>query len=259
MVTADEGLAARVRTFISHGMVREPDQLKAPSPGPWYYEQQELGYNYRITDIQCALGTSQMSRLEGFVDRRRHLARLYEERLASLDAVELNDPGPDGSVSAYHLFGILLDFEGLGTTRAEVMQGLRERCIGTQVHYIPYRLSPTTGPATTPRPHRRRRVLPPDPPSPCSPPWKTGTWTGCATRSRRSSPSRRPPDRAPPGAGGSGLQEHLGRPSSRPSKMRYPWAASQGIRWETMATRCAPPAPARAPAGCAREIGRRGR
>lgn len=142
VVTADEGLAARVRTFISHGMVREPDQLKAPSPGPWYYEQQELGYNYRITDIQCALGTSQMNRLEGFVARRRHLARLYEERLASLDAVEINDPGPDGSVSAYHLFGILLDFEGLGTTRAEVMQGLRERSIGTQVHYIPVPAQP---------------------------------------------------------------------------------------------------------------------
>ena len=83
-----------------------------------------------------------VGRLEGFVARRRHLARLYEERLAPLAAVEINDPGPDGSVSAYHLFGILLDFEALGTTRAAVMQGLRERSIGTQVHYIPVPAQP---------------------------------------------------------------------------------------------------------------------
>lgn len=142
VVTSDDELAARVRTFISHGMVREPERLESPSPGPWYYEQQDLGYNYRITDIQCALGTSQMARLEGFVERRRHLARLYEARLAEHSAVELNDPGPDGSESAYHLFGVLIDFEGLGTTRAAVMEGLRERGIGTQVHYIPVPAQP---------------------------------------------------------------------------------------------------------------------
>ena len=137
IVTNNAVRAARLRRFISHGMVRDADELEHPSEGPWYYEQQELGFNYRITDVQCALGSSQLSKLPQFVERRRELAGLYDERLASLAEVRPVDKGSDGSESAYHLYAVLIDYEALGTTRAAVMDGLRSHGIGYQVHYIP--------------------------------------------------------------------------------------------------------------------------
>ena len=118
-------------------MARDADALQRTSPGPWYYEQHELGFNYRLTDVQCALGVSQLSKLGRFVDRRRELAARYDRLLADVPSVEPVDPGPDGSESAYHLYAVLVDFDGVGRSRAEVMQGLRARGIGTQVHYIP--------------------------------------------------------------------------------------------------------------------------
>ncbi|MEM9383385.1 MAG: UDP-4-amino-4,6-dideoxy-N-acetyl-beta-L-altrosamine transaminase, partial [Planctomycetota bacterium] len=137
VVTNDPERAARLRRFASHGMVRDASALEHPSPGPWYYEQQELGFNYRLTDVQCALGISQLAKLGRFVERRRALAARYDRLLADLPSVEPVDPGPDGSESAYHLYAVLVDFEGIGRSRAQVVQALRERGIGTQVHYIP--------------------------------------------------------------------------------------------------------------------------
>lgn len=137
VMTNDEELERRLRRFICHGMERDPAHLEAPSPGPWSYEQAELGFNYRITDIQCALGTSQLAKLDGFVARRRELAARYDRLLEGVDAVAPIGRGPAASNSAYHLYEVLIDFAALGTTRAAVMDALRALGIGTQVHYIP--------------------------------------------------------------------------------------------------------------------------
>jgi len=134
----DPALERFLRRFRNHGMRK--DELRNPSPGPWYYEQHGLGHNLRMTDMQAALGTSQLGKLPGFVARRRALAARYDERLASLDGVEpVTGSGGD---SAYHLYSVLLDFERFGVSRAELMARLREVKIGTQVHYIPVPMQP---------------------------------------------------------------------------------------------------------------------
>ena len=108
--------------------------------GPWYYEQLELGYNYRMTDIQAALGASQLGKLEGFAQRRRALADLYDEALRDLPLRALaRDPA---GVSGWHLYMIRLKLEEIGKTRREVFESLRAQGIGVNVHYIPVHLQP---------------------------------------------------------------------------------------------------------------------
>lgn len=142
ITTEDAALYERLTTFRSHGMVREASRLSVPSPGPWYYEQHELGYNYRLTDLQCALGLSQLGKLEGFLARRRALAARYDALLEGVAHVRPAGRGPEGAESAWHLYAVLIDFEAAGLSRAEVMGQLRERGIGTQVHYIPVSQQP---------------------------------------------------------------------------------------------------------------------
>ena len=137
IMTNDEHLEVKLRRFRSHGMVHDEAALEREKPGPWYYEQQVLGYNYRITDIQCALGVSQLRKLDGFLAKRRALAARYDTLLDGFDGVVPVAKGNYESESAYHLYAVLIDFAGLGTTRAAVMEQLRARNIGTQVHYIP--------------------------------------------------------------------------------------------------------------------------
>lgn len=133
--THDPELAEAMRVFRSHGMVRE--HLREPSPGPWYYEQQTLGFNYRITDLQCALGLSQLAKLPRFLARRRELAARYDGKLSGLEHVRPVAEGTRDTVSAYHLYAVLIDFAAVGIDRAAVMHRLRERGVLTQVHYIP--------------------------------------------------------------------------------------------------------------------------
>jgi perosamine synthetase len=140
ITTNDDGLAEAMRVFRSHGMVR--DQLRHPSPGPWYYEQHTLGFNYRITDLQCALGISQMAKLPRFLTRRRELAARYEHALTELEHVRPVAEGTRATLSAYHLYSVLIDFEAAGISRAAVMTGLREVGVLTQVHYIPVPAQP---------------------------------------------------------------------------------------------------------------------
>jgi dTDP-4-amino-4,6-dideoxygalactose transaminase len=137
-----DDLRDRMAKFRSHGMTREPAEFQTPSPGPWYYEQQSLGFNYRLTDIQAALGSSQLRKLGAFVARRRALAASYDARLAELPAVRPVTRGDASKGSAFHLYSVLIDFDAVGVERAELMARLRERGIGTQVHYIPVPMQP---------------------------------------------------------------------------------------------------------------------
>ena len=124
VTTNDDALAARLRVFRNHGMVKEP------SHGGWYYELSGTGFNYRLTDVQAALGTSQLGKLERFVARRRALADRYRALLVDAP-LELPPAPPDGFTHAYHLFPIRV------ADRRRVYDELRAAGIGVQVHYVP--------------------------------------------------------------------------------------------------------------------------
>lgn len=139
-LTNNELLAQRMGLFRSHGITREASQMLGESDGPWYYQQIELGFNYRMTELQAALGISQMNRLEQFIHERRRLAREYDSLLSSLP-IQLPYQHPD-SVSAYHLYPICINEQSLGVSRKEVFEKLRAFNIGVNVHYIPVHLQP---------------------------------------------------------------------------------------------------------------------
>jgi UDP-4-amino-4,6-dideoxy-N-acetyl-beta-L-altrosamine transaminase len=139
-VTNDLKLAERMRLLRSHGTTRDPNRMTGLSDGAWYYQQIELGYNYRMTDLQAALGSSQMKRIGAFVSRRRELAQRYGEMLASMPVV-LPWQSPD-SQSAYHLYPIRLETTHNQRSRAEVFAHLRKAGIGVNVHYIPVHTQP---------------------------------------------------------------------------------------------------------------------
>lgn len=136
VVTNDDETAERARLFRTHGITRDPALMAGPSEGPWYYQQIELGYNYRITDIQSALGVSQLRRMDEFVARRNELAGLYREALDGLPVRWQEVPADVRS--AYHLFVVRLE----GADRAEVYAAMREAGVGVNVHYIPVHLHP---------------------------------------------------------------------------------------------------------------------
>jgi len=140
VTTKDPALAKRLGELRSHGTTRDPSRMDGPSEGPWYYQQIELGLNYRMTDLQAALGASQMKRIDAFVARRRALAARYDEALATLPLV-LPAQNPDGR-SAFHLYPIQLRLETIGRTRREIFDRLRAAGIGVNVHYIPVHLQP---------------------------------------------------------------------------------------------------------------------
>ena len=134
-VTNDAELAQRIDLLRSHGVTRDPALMTREGDGPWYYQQVDLGFNYRITDIQAALGLSQMSRLDAFVTRRHEIADWYDEHLATLP---LQLPvRPADSYSALHLYVIRVDLENTERTHREVFESLREQGIGVNLHYIP--------------------------------------------------------------------------------------------------------------------------
>jgi len=131
VVANDPDLAARLRRFRSHGMIR-PEGAE-----PWWYEMAEPGFNYRLPDVLCALGLSQLAKLPRFVARRRALAAAYEAALAPLAPVVRPAVRPAWSDPALHLLTVLIDFAAAGTTRRAVMEALKAQGIGSQVHYIP--------------------------------------------------------------------------------------------------------------------------
>jgi perosamine synthetase len=151
LVTDNEVWAEKARRLRSHGIVRDAARFQTSDlcsltseKGPWYHEMQDLGYNYRITDIQCALGLAQLKRLDQFVARRREIVRQYNEAFANLPW--LRTPGltnPENrDLISWHLYTAQIDFTSIGKTRTEVMSGLKRKGVGTQVLYIPVYLQP---------------------------------------------------------------------------------------------------------------------
>lgn len=139
-VTNSDELAARMALYRSHGITRDPAQMTHPSDGPWYYQQVALGYNYRMTELQAALGVSQMHRLDEFVARRHVLARRYDELLAGLP-LTLPYQLPQ-TYSGLHLYVIRLQSDAIERTHLEVFEALRARGIGVNLHYIPVNTQP---------------------------------------------------------------------------------------------------------------------
>lgn len=138
--TSNPELAQRVLLFAKHGITRDRSIMRFPDEGSWYYEQLELGYNYRMSDIQAALGVSQLARLSEFARRRRELVAYYNRELSAISEVRFQlDPAPDQTVR--HLYCLRFDIGELGTTRRFVFDALRAENIGVNVHYLPvYRL-----------------------------------------------------------------------------------------------------------------------
>lgn len=139
-LTNDAGLAAKMALYRSHGITRDPSQMTGDSDGPWYYQQIELGYNYRMTELQAALGVSQMARLDDYVTRRHQLARRYDELLAVLP-VTVPWQHAD-SYSGLHLYPIRLKLKSLIKTHRQVFESLRQQGIGVNLHYIPVHTQP---------------------------------------------------------------------------------------------------------------------
>lgn len=139
-LTNDDELATRLGLFRSHGITRDPSLMTQPMEGPWYYQQVALGYNYRMTDIQAALGISQMTRLTDYVERRHAIADRYGRLLADMP-VTLPWQHPD-SYSAYHLYVIRLQLDAIGPSHLQVFEHFRARDIMVNLHYIPVHTQP---------------------------------------------------------------------------------------------------------------------
>ncbi|MBP2160165.1 UDP-4-amino-4,6-dideoxy-N-acetyl-beta-L-altrosamine transaminase [Asticcacaulis solisilvae] len=148
VTTNDPGLARRLRALRSHGIERDPLRFAGlgfggdNDAGSWIYEMHGLGYNYRLPDLNCALGIAQLKRLPHFLARRDALVAGYQAALEKRNLpVAWTAPEAD-TRPAFHLFAVTIDFEALGISRSTVMAGLKARGVGTQVHYIPVHRQP---------------------------------------------------------------------------------------------------------------------
>lgn len=148
ITTNDESVYRHLLRLRSHGINKLDDPLQLPEQAetngvrdPWYYEMQELGFHYRITDMQCALALSQFKKLDKFMARRIDLAKKYDEAFAGMhNCRPAQTSGRDQS--GHHLYVLRIDFNSIGISRGQLMQGLRSREIGSQVHYIPVPAQP---------------------------------------------------------------------------------------------------------------------
>jgi dTDP-4-amino-4,6-dideoxygalactose transaminase len=139
-LTNDAELASKMALLRSHGITRDPALMTHEADGPWYYQQVDLGFNYRMTEIQAALGITQMGRLDEYVARRTQQAHLYDNLLASLP-ITTPWQHPDGD-SSRHLYVIRLQLDNMDKSHRLVFELLREREIGVNLHYIPVHTQP---------------------------------------------------------------------------------------------------------------------
>ena len=137
ITTNDKALADHMRLHRSHGLERHPEG------GAWFYEMNQMGFNYRATDMQCALGVSQMKKLPRFIAQRQKLARLYDELLAPHADTIAPPHRMEGQEPAWHLYAVRIAFDHVNMTRDAMMKVLsQDYNIGTQVHYIPVHTQP---------------------------------------------------------------------------------------------------------------------
>lgn len=141
ITTNSKELYDRLILFRTHGITRDKEFLFNKYEGPWYYEQIDLGYNYRITDIQCALGISQLNKLDKFIKRRKELVKMYNEELGKIDGIVLQKE-EDFSDTVKHLYIIKLELEKFRVGRKEIFEALQAENIGVNVHYSPVYLQP---------------------------------------------------------------------------------------------------------------------
>ena len=150
ITTRDRGLAQKLMEFRSHGMVRDAARFEFRDqgfgadgePNPWYYEMPEPGFNYRASDVHCALGLSQLGKLDRFVAERRRIVDSYAEALLPLANLVKPLPRVPWSDPAWHLCVVMIDFAAAGTTRGNVMRALAAKGVGSQVHYLPVHRQP---------------------------------------------------------------------------------------------------------------------
>lgn len=140
ILTNDKDLDSKVRSLRTHGMTKESNKL-FENPGPWYYEMQELGFNYRITDFQCALGSSQLKKLNKFIAKRTKLAEFYNNSFDNYDFIK-TPMVKNSSNHAYHLYPLLIDFNNLNVSKLDLFNKMKSKDINLQVHYIPVHLQP---------------------------------------------------------------------------------------------------------------------
>ena len=139
-LTNDDELATKMGLLRSHGITRDPAQMTHEADGPWYYQQIDLGFNYRMTDLQAALGVTQMQRLDQYVARRHQLARRYDDLLTGLPVTAPWQHAD--SYSGLHLYVIRLQLDKIQKTHRQVFEALRELGIGVNLHYIPVHTQP---------------------------------------------------------------------------------------------------------------------
>lgn len=139
-LTNNAELASKMGLLRSHGITRDANQMTHEADGPWYYQQIDLGFNYRMTELQAALGNSQMERLDQFVARRHQLAKRYNDLLADMPVV-IPWQHPD-SYSGLHLYVIRLQLGKITGTHRQVFEALRDQGIGVNLHYIPVHTQP---------------------------------------------------------------------------------------------------------------------
>lgn len=141
ITTNSEECYKKLKLFRSHGITRDKDELLNKEEGQWYYEQQYLGFNYRIPDINCALGISQLKKIDKFIERRRKIVHIYNEAFKDIDWI-IPPTEREYVKSGYHIYTIKIREEVLGLTRKEIFNTLQEYNIGVNVHYMPVYLQP---------------------------------------------------------------------------------------------------------------------
>lgn len=140
VLTNDSSIDNKIADLRTHGITKDTSRMEVKDE-PWYYEMQNLGYNYRVTEMQCALGSSQLRKLDSFILKRNRIAQYYDQNILDSELIQKLKVNDD-SLCAYHLYPLLMDFKALGIDRKYFFGELKKKGINLQVHYIPIHLQP---------------------------------------------------------------------------------------------------------------------